>query len=106
MDYLRKLLLLLSIYPILTVLTGALTGVAIGRPVQGLVVGLELAALSLLGVIPLLGPLLYLDLTLILKLLDAPWTATAAMGLVAAISFTVISGKALVDFFRKRRGLA
>ncbi len=101
MSYLRKLLLLLSIYPVLTIVTGLITGMTIGKPLQGLVVGVELCFLSFLGIIPVLGPLLYLNLIIMWKLIDAPWTATAAMGLIAAISFTVISGRALIDLFRR-----
>ncbi len=103
MNVLTKFLLLMLVYPSLTFITCVAIGVAAGNPLLGLRMGIMLVGLSLLGLVPVLGPLLYLDSLLVLDLLQMPWLIPAMFGLMAAISFTVITTRMIIDMLRKAR---
>ena len=103
--YLKHLLLACSIYPILVMVTACAVSLLIDHLLELLVYGLLVNALSLLGLIPVLGPLIYfssLDLCRsITTVRSEHLIAIDAMGLVASMSYTVIATRALIDVVRR-----
>ena len=99
---LTKLILTLLAYPTATLLTSIIIGTLTGEIIKGILKGLEILAYSLTGIIPLIGPLIYLYVVLP-QLKPTPWIIPTALGLITAISYTTITTRLIIDLLKQFR---
>ncbi|OYT26713.1 MAG: hypothetical protein B6V02_01115 [Thermoprotei archaeon ex4572_64] len=106
---LRKLSLIWLFYPSLIFLSSILTSLSICNDVLlGLKYGLYLNIASIIGFIPLLGPIIYWLLvyqslrTMVYFCSTIMWYLPEMFGLVASISYTIISLKIIHDYLKRR----
>ncbi len=97
---LTKLILTLLAYPTATLLTSIIIGTLTGEIIKGILKGLEILAYSLTGIIPLIGPLIYLYIVLP-QLKPTPWIIPTALGLITAISYTIITTRLTIDLIKQ-----
>ncbi|GEM_PF-3222122 len=106
---LRKLSLIWLFYPSLIFLSSILTSLNTCNDfLLGLRYGFYLNVVSIIGFIPLLGPIIYWSLvyqnlrTIVYFCSTNMWYLPEMFGLIASISYTIISLKIIHDYLKRR----